>query len=73
MRCGWGLKSSYPASCAAAVEEIALQNFYKNTREQRVRVSQRMHRAPFSKIFIATPFNHRRAGLVGGISAEKWL
>jgi hypothetical protein len=24
-----------------------------------------MHRAPFSKIFIPTPFNHRLAGLVG--------
>jgi hypothetical protein len=32
-----------------------------------------MHSAPFSKIFIPTPFNHRLAGLVGDFYALIWL
>jgi hypothetical protein len=32
-----------------------------------------MHRAPFSKIFIPTPFNHRLAEFVGYFEPSIWL
>jgi hypothetical protein len=46
------------------MEEVVLSKFYENTREQRVRISRRMHRAPFSKFRIPTTLHHRLAGSV---------
>jgi hypothetical protein len=51
-----------PASCVAVMEEVGLSKFYENTHEQRVCISRRMHRAPFSKFRIPTTLHHRLAG-----------
>jgi hypothetical protein len=65
------LKSSLQASCAAAVEEAALQKIYGNTRTHSSHHA--LVAAPSYDFFIATPFNHRLAGFVGSFKVRIWL